>query len=85
MRITVIVDDDDRADAPERAWTATVKHGPENLRLLSGCGTSPGSALTELAHAFAQEERWTRLAATLAAQIERENRERRQREEASRQ
>ena len=47
MQYKVIIDDDDRADAPDMPWTATLEESAE-----SGVGSTPMSALEDLANSW---------------------------------
>lgn len=47
MQYTIIIDDDDRDDAPDHPWTATLDQSAE-----SGIGATPISALEDLAKSW---------------------------------
>lgn len=51
MQYTVRLDDDDRANAPDTPWTATVNE-PHSTEA-SGIGATPAEALADLAREWA--------------------------------
>jgi predicted RNase H-like HicB family nuclease len=54
MKYTVLIDNDDAADAPDKPWTATVNE-PGSTQA-SGIGATPAEALLDLAQEWMQEE-----------------------------